>query len=84
MPREILKLVFEVIPSHCKRRSQFGISKHRARAKTTLGLFFNHTVQGDAFTLWGVWFILLVDECVRYKFVDELKDKSFATMSRSC
>ena len=56
---------------------QFQHAKHRPKVKSRLATCFNVVVQADLFFLWDRAFIILVDECTRYKFADELRDKSY-------
>ena len=42
---------------------------------------FQPLTQCDLFFLWSSTFIILADECARYKFAAELKDKSFESIS---
>ena len=77
VPQEILDLVGQVVPRKCRRCMQFAHAKHRPKVKTWLGKFFNHVVQVDLFFLWDCTFIMMVDECTRYKFADILKSRSY-------
>ena len=45
--------------------------------KATMARFFNHFVQADCFVLFGTDFILMIDECFRYKQGNVLADHSF-------
>ena len=42
-----------------------------------MGILFGHIVQCDLLFLWECIFILLIDECTRYKFVGRIMSKSF-------
>ena len=76
MAKDVMEIVASVIPRKCRRCMQFAHAKHRPKVKTWLGKYFNHVVQADLFFLWDCVFILLVDECTRYKFADVLEDRS--------
>ena len=77
MPEAILQFVIELIPHFCKRCMAFMHAKHRPRVKTLMGRFFNHILHCVLFCLLDLIFILVIDECARYKLVAWLKSKSF-------
>ena len=77
MPERVLKMALELIPHSCKRCMPFMHAKHRPRVKTLTGRSFNHVPQCDVFFLWDQTFMLLIDECTRYKSVAWLKSTSF-------
>jgi len=81
LPKFALELVPLVVPRKCRRCMQFVHAKHRPKTKSRLATSFNQVVQADLFFLWGRVFIILVDECTRYKFAEELDDKSFEAIS---
>ncbi len=66
----------------CARCQSFLQPLHRPLAKTTLARFFNHVAQADTFTLLGERFSLFIDECMRWKLTDLLKDATFQTLLR--
>ena len=59
---------------------RFAHAKHRPRVKSWIARTFNHVVQVDLFFLWNSVFIKMVDECIRYKFAAELKDRTYESM----
>ena len=59
---------------------QFAQAKHRPKVKSWFGNFVNHVVQADLFVLRDRVFIRIVDDCLRYKFADELKNRSFESI----
>ena len=75
--KEILELVAVVVPKKCKRCMQFAHAKHRPKVKSRMAKHFNHVVQADLFFLWDRAFIILVDECTRYKFAEEIPNRSY-------
>ena len=76
VPKVVLDFIKEVVPKKCKRCMQFQHAKHRPKVKTWFGRHFNHVVQADLFYLWDKVFIILTDECTRYKFADVLANRS--------
>ena len=80
MPKTVLDLVNLVVPRKCKRCMQFAHARHRPKVKTWFGRFFNHVVQADLFFLWDCVFIILVDECTRYKFAEILTSRSYESI----
>ena len=76
----VLELVPLVIPKKCRRCMQFQHAKHRPKVKSRLATHFSHVVQAELFFLWGRVFIIIVDECTRYKFAEELKDRSYESI----
>ena len=54
----------------------------RPTLKLTLAKHFNHILQVDSFTLFGLDWAMMIDELFRYKQVDELPDKTFDTYNR--
>ena len=56
---------------------QFVHAKHRPKVKSRLATKFNQVVQADLFYMWDRVFIIIVDECTRYKFAAELPGKSY-------
>ena len=77
VPKAVLDHIKNVVPHKCKRCMQHMHAKHRPKVNTWFGRFFNHVVQADLFFLWDRIFIILIDECTRYKFADELPSKSY-------
>ena len=75
--KDILDHVGQVIPRKCKRCMQFAHAQHRPKVKSWFGKHFNHVVQADLFFLWDCCFIILIDECTRYKFADEIPGRSY-------
>jgi len=59
---------------------QFAHALHRPKVKSRLATHFNQVVQADLFFLWDRVFIIVVDECLRDKFADELKDRSYESI----
>ena len=55
---------------------QFTHAKHRPKIKSRLATRFNDVVQADLL-LWGRVFIIVVDECTRYKFAEEIPNRSY-------
>ena len=66
--KAVLDIVVEAIPWKCRRFMQFAHAKHRPKVKLCFGKHFKRAVQADLLFRWGRAFILLVDECTRYKF----------------
>ena len=77
LPKDAIALVPQVVPKKCKRCMQFTHAKHRPKVKSRLATKFNQVVQADLFFLWERRFIIIVDECTRYKFAAELPDRSY-------
>ena len=77
VPKEVLALVPLCVPQSCKRCMQFAHAKHMPKVKSRLATKFNNVVQADLFFLWERVFIIIVDECTRYKFAAGLPNKSY-------
>ena len=81
VPKDVLDLVMTVVPGQCKRCMEYQHARHRPRVKSHMGRAFNHIIQCDLFYLWDSVFILLIDECTRYKLVDVLKSRTYDDIS---
>ena len=75
-PISVLKLLPEAL-KRCTRCSQFKLPPHRPMIKTTMARYFNHMMQADGYTLFGEEWLLMIDECFRYKQSDSLPSHSF-------
>ena len=56
---------------------------HKPQIKAHYATYFNEIVQHDLFFLFDQTFMLLIDECIRYKMGDHITDKRGPTIVRA-
>ena len=75
LPKDIVQQCIGVA-SRCPCRQDFAPRIHRPQIKSRLATQFNETVQHDLFFLWDESFMLLIDECIRWKTGDHVPNKT--------
>ena len=63
------------IPGKCIHCAKYAQKMHRPQLKAHISTHFNETVFHDLFFAWEKVFMLLIDECIRWKTGCQLSDK---------
>ena len=74
LPRDILSLGVQVA-NECPSCGEWTPRIHKSAVKAELATGFNNVVEPDLFFLWDETFILMIDQCIRWKTGQELASK---------
>ena len=78
---EIVRLMAN-IDKYCSHCSKYKYPFRRPMTKISLATHFNERLQMDFYFLWDDLFILIVDECARYKTSGRLPNREFETLMK--
>ena len=82
VPREICVEAADVAAS-CEHCRKFKARMHKPTIKSHMATQFNECVHHDLFFLWDETFMLLVDECCRWKTGDQLPNKEAGSIVKA-
>ena len=82
VPRHIV-LEGIAISQKCSDCARYRHKTPRPLVKASMSVTFNHQVQHDLFFLWDEPFMMLIDECIRYKVSDHLENKTTLTLLKT-
>ena len=74
LPKDVLSLGVQVA-NECPQCREWKPRIHKSAIKSSLSTQFNEVVETDLFFLWDKTFMLLIDECIRWKTGDEIPSK---------
>ena len=78
-PKDIQESIPDIL-QECQRCRQQALPLHRPTVKSTMARFFNHMMQTDGFISLGINWVIMIDECFRYKQVEELATQEFKSL----
>ena len=70
LPKDVLSLGVQVA-NECPQCREWKPRIHKSVIKSSLATQFNEVVETDLFFLWDKTFILMIDECIRWKTGDD-------------
>ena len=82
LPKDIVLQGADVAKA-CETCNKWHQKMHKPQVKAHYATQFNEIVQHDIFFLFDQTFMLLIDECIKYKMGDHLHDKQGPTIVRS-
>ena len=82
LPRHIILEGIEAA-TNCEHCRKFASKLHRPQIKSHIAAHFNEYVYHDLFFAWDQTFMLLIDECVRWKTGDHIPDKEAKTIVKA-
>ena len=82
LPKDIVLQGIEIARS-CKHCNRFSRHLPKAKVKSFLASTFNEIVQCDLFFIGDEVFILLIDECLRWKTGNKIDNKLSETMTKA-
>ena len=76
-------MVDEVVRA-CPTCGRWKLPKPRPMIRASFARFFNRICQADGFVLQGEHFVMIIDECMKYKQAEVLEDHTYATLAPAC